>query len=549
MSNKIKYRFLAVLIGVGVLVAGFTRYSDVYFKIKKNFAIFSEAYEQVVLRYVDRVEPDKLLDTALSAMLDSLDPYTMIIDQSKSQKLDVMTSGRYGGVGLEVGVKGDKIVVIAPIEGYSAHRQGIKPGDVIVSVNEISTDKLKPEEIQNIMRGDPGSSVTMTIKRYGLEEPLSFELKREYVEVHNVAYAGLIGPDQAMGYLLLNRFSKNTASEVREAIRSFQSQKELEGLILDLRNNPGGLLGEAVKTVDKFIKPGIKVVETKGRVKEQNHVYRSEEPAIYKNLPLVVLQNGGSASASEVVAGALQDLDRAVIIGQQSFGKGLVQVVRPLPYDMALKMTTSKYYTPSGRSIQSITYTHQDTNYTKPDSAKKAFKTRAGRTVYDSEGIIPDVQLDDKQQSRLEVALQQNSHYFFFANQYASKYDTLSMSRVSDSLYQAFREYLDGKDFQFKTRTEKEYQEFREQFVSDTSDNPARSALQKLDRQIELQKQQMFQQHRSSIEEDLYLELVTRFQGKNGRIREAIRTDHFVQNAIQLLEDPDRYHSILSVKQ
>lgn len=553
MSNKAKSLFLIGILGVGLLTAGYTRYSDVYFKIKKNFSIFSEAYQQVVLRYVDEVDPGELMDVALSAMLDSLDPYTTIVDKAKSKKLDVMTSGRYGGVGLEVGVKGEKIVVVAPMEGYSAYRKGVKSGDVIQSVNDIPTKELSPDEIQNLMRGDPGTTVNITVQRYGVDEPLTFELKREYIEVRNVAFADIIGPEQNVGYILINRFSKNTAEEVRKAILSFREESELQGLILDVRNNPGGLLGEAVKTVDKFVKPGVKVVETKGRVTDQNHVYRSEEPAMLNELPLMVLQNEGSASASEVVAGALQDLDRAVIVGKKSFGKGLVQVVRSLPYDMALKMTASKYYTPSGRSIQSVDYSTRDTvgQQNEPDSAGKAFETRAGRTVYDSEGIIPDINIKDTQQSLLEIALQKNSHFFFFANQYASEHDTLDRQDMNDALYKKFRSYLKSQDFQYKTRTQKEYEDLKHKLISDTDTVSAevRSALDRLEQKIETRKQQLFEQHKQEIKEDLYLELVSRYRGKNGRIREAIRFDPYIQDALQILGQPKEYRSILSLKQ
>jgi len=551
MRKKFKIIAISAALFVGVFAVGATQYSDVLFQIKKNFTIFSEVYRQVTLRYVDKVDPEKLMRKGINSMLETLDPYTVLIDESENQQIDILTTGKYGGVGIEAGSRGGKIVVIAPIEGYSAQKKGVKAGDVITSVNGISVDELTPEDVQSLLHGEPGTTVKITIKRYGLDQELTFELKREYIEVKNVAFAGLIGKEHDIGYIVLTRFSQNTSEEIRNAILRFKSQTKLRGLILDLRNNPGGLLNEAVKTVDKFIEPGIKVVETRGRNSENNSVFKSEEPPLLVNTPLVVLQNSGSASASEVVAGSLQDLDRAVIIGEQSFGKGLVQVIRPLSYNTALKITTSKYYIPSGRSIQSVTYTHDanSSHYNKPDSVKKAYKTRDGRTVYDSQGINPDIDIKEREHSLLQIALLQNSYYFFYANKYTAQHDSLTINQVDDTLFNDFKQYLNSQHFSYETRTEQDLDQLKIHLASTKMKNSGNQYINGLQQMIEQEKEREFKKQSDEIKKLLYLELVSRYKGRSGQIRASSRFDSYIQSAEQLLHHPGRYHAILSGKE
>ncbi|MDX1640006.1 MAG: S41 family peptidase, partial [Balneolaceae bacterium] len=383
----------------------------------------------------------------------------------------------------------------------------------------------------------------------GSDQQLHFELERERIDVKNVAFHGTVGPEREIGYILLSRFSQNTAEEIRKAITSLQQETELKGLILDLRNNPGGLLNEAVATVDKFIEPGVKVVETRGRLSEHNSVYRTEEPAMLGELPLVVLQNGGSASASEIVAGALQDLDRAVIIGEQSFGKGLVQVVRPLSYNTALKITTAKYYIPSGRSIQSVTYTHDENNsqINKPDSMRQAFQTRNGRTVYDGQGIAPDLTIREQSPSLLETALYQNSHFFFFANQYVASHDTLTERSVTDSIFRDFERYLEEKNFQYETRIEQHLEEVEQHFAEIGRAAPVSQHLQQLEQALDREKRQNLQEQKSELKKILYLELVARYRGQSGKHAAAVRFDPFVAKGIEVINNANRYREILAI--
>lgn len=530
---------------------GAVRDSDIYFLIKKNFTIFSEVYREVSLNYVDKVDPEKLMRKGINAMLESLDPYTVFIDEAQNQNIEMITRGSYGGVGLDVGFRGNNIVVIAPREGYPAYRKGIRSGDIIKAVNGINVNKLSPEEVQQMTTGEPGTKVTITIGRYGVDQDLIFELERERIEVKNVAYSGLVGPNKDIGYILLSRFSQNAADEIRKAIANMQSQTSLHGLVLDLRNNPGGLLEEAVKTVDKFVKPGLKVVETRGRLSQHNSVFKTEEPAMAANLPLVVLQNGGSASASEIVAGALQDLDRAVIVGERSFGKGLVQIVRPLSYNTAIKITTSRYYIPSGRSIQSITYTHDENNsqVNKPDSLRKAYKTRNGRTVYDGEGIDPDIPVKTASPTLLETALFQQSRFFFFANQYVSKHDTFHATGVSDQLFGEFKQYLESSHFSYKTQTERYLGQVEKNFENrKLASADVDGHISAIEEAIERNKQKDFNMQKEDLKRILYLELVSRYKGNSGQIEASIAFDPMVKKALDVLKDQNRYKDILAIK-
>lgn len=538
------------MVTIFTVFAGAARNSDIYFLIKKNFTIFSDVFREVSLNYVDEVDPEKLMRRGINAMLQTLDPYTVFVDEAESQDFEIITRGSYGGVGLEVDIRGGSIVVVAPREGYPAYQKGIRSGDIIKAVDGISVENLSSEEVQNLTVGEPGSKVRITIERFGVPQDLTFELIRERVEIKNIGYTGLVGPNKDVGYILLSRFSHNAAEEIREAIANLQAKRQLNGLILDLRNNPGGLLEEAVKTVDKFVGPGLKVVETRGRLHEHNSVFKTEEPAMMRELPLVVLQNGGSASASEIVSGALQDLDRAVVVGEKSFGKGLVQVIRPLSYNTALKITTSRYYIPSGRSIQSVTYTHDEYNsqYSKPDSLRKAFKTRNGRTVYDGEGIAPDVGVDIPVPTLLETALFQQSSFFDFANKYASEHETLNISHVSDELFDQFKSFLKERDFSYRTQTERYLAEVEAglrqgQAAGSTLDNHV-AALEGF---IDQEKEAAFKQQAENLKQILYQELVSRYEGKEGQVAAFVQFDPIIKEALGIVNDRSRYENILGI--
>lgn len=539
--------FLFVLLIGIVLVSSmaFVRQGDLYFQIKKQLTIFSDVYKEVATLYVDEVSPEKMMRSGVDAMLSELDPYTVFIDEGEQQQMEIISQGTYGGIGIDAGFRGDQIVVIAPLEGYPAERAGIRPGDVILSVNEVSVEGMSPEEVQQLTIGDAGTSLTITLKRTGIEDPLTFDLVRERIEVKNIEYAGLIDERDKLAYLQLTRFGQRSADELREKLLGFKNDQGLNGLILDLRNNPGGLLNEAVDIVDKFIEPGVTIVETKGRIENQNSVFVSDEPALFEDLPIVVLMNRGSASASEVVAGALQDLDRAVVVGQTSFGKGLVQTIRPLSYNTSLKITISQYYIPSGRSIQSVDYANGNSVDGRqiPDSLRRAFTTKNGRTVYDGLGIEPDIIIDEDEDSRARMALLQNNKFFFFIADYLAANGN---EMEPDNLYSRFIDYLDEQNFDYRISAEQHLDQLIASSDNFYDERQSLELISELRQSIERKKEQDLQNNREFIEQRLREEWASQTGTKELRIQNRLRTDQAVLKAIELIENNSEYNAIIN---
>lgn len=541
MKKKLTFGLLLVLTAFFITAAS---RSDIFFEIKKNFSIFSDVFTEVSLRYVDEVEPGSLIRTAITAMLEMLDPYTVLIDETKNQEIDIITTGKYAGVGLEIGVQRGEIVVIAPIEGYSAQRKGVKAGDTILEINGINISDLNEQAIEALLFGEPGSTVVLKVKRFGITAPLEFVLERERIDIKSVPYAGFLDEENGIAYLQLTQFTQNCAVEVREALTRLNEQKALQSLVLDLRNNPGGLLDEAVAILDLFLPAGVEVVRIKGRLQENNQTFFTREPAVFPNLKLIVLQNGGSASASEIVAGALQDLDRALIIGERSYGKGLVQTIRPISYNNALKITTSRYYIPSGRSIQSLQYCHLSRNEVQsiPDSLRKPFKTLGGRIVYDGIGIEPDVEIKERELSIPEIALLKDSHYFYFANEYVASHDTITTELVKNEVYQAFKTYLEKEKFQFETEADVTLKRLKKSM--DWGSDEQR-LLTELQNRINQHKQAQLDSVKDFIQAQLYQELASRFMNKKSLYPILLTRDVSVKNALALFNNEQVFQSYL----
>jgi carboxyl-terminal processing protease len=529
-----------------VLVAGslaFTQVNDLFFQIKKQLSIFSDAYKEVATLYVEEVSPERLMTTGLNAMLSELDPYTVFIPEGEQQQMEIISTGSYGGVGIDAGFRGDDIVVIAPLEGYPADRAGIRPGDIILKVNDVDVEGITPEEVQQLTLGDPGTEVSFTIQRIGMEDLLEFNLEREQIEVKNVEYSGRLESNQDIGYIKLTRFGQRSAEEIREQLLEFKSDG-VNSLILDLRNNPGGLLNEAVEIVDKFIGPGVTVVETKGRIQSENSTFASDEPPIFEDLPVIVLMNEGSASASEVVAGAFQDLDRAVIMGETSFGKGLVQTVRPLAYNTSLKITISQYFTPSGRSIQSVDYTGENSAEGRqiPDSLRRAFTTKNGRTVYDGFGIEPDIKVTEDQLSRLQLALMQNNTFFFFVADYIA---TNGDERPND-MYGQFLSYIEREGFDYETQAERSISQLMANSENFYDEDESGELLNQLQESIDRKKNELLAENREFIEQNLMEQWMAQTATSEEKTQYNLQNDAVVLEAIQLIENRERYDSILN---
>ncbi len=538
-----RYKITGILLVIGAFTIAFQP-TDIYFLIKKNFTIFSETYENVALEYVDQVDPEVLMRNGLDAMLETLDPYTVYYNESENEQAEILSRSNYAGIGIEAGYRDGQVVVVAPTEGGPADNMGIRAGDVIISIDGVMTEGLQPEEVQNLTVGEIGSTVVLTIQRFGLDQPLEFEIERKSIEVKNVTYADRIGVNSTIGFIRLSQFGMNSGDEIRDEIMALNADGNMQGLVLDLRDNPGGILQEAVKIIDKFVEPGITVVETRGRIAEYNQSYETQEPVLFDK-PVVILMNGGSASASEVVAGALQDLDRAVILGERSFGKGLVQIVKPMPYNTSLKITISRYYTPSGRSIQSVAYTHKARNasISREEIANRVFKTRNGRQVNEGRGIEPDIEKASETAGLLEVALYQQGSIFDFATQFENENETFDASELSDAIYEDFLRFLQISNFNMNLEEQYLLDELQ---ASIGEIEGAGSHIEGLQTAIEIKKQQMFEEHEALIREILFLELVSRYNGQTERTKASLRFDEQLQDALVLMYDTSEMEAILS---
>ena len=547
----LKSRVGLVLLLVGTLglgiVVGFWMPDDDYFALRKNFQIFGAVYEELIGGYVDPLDPEHLMRTGIDAMLQDLDPYTTFIDEAENTDIDIITRGQYGGVGLNIGIRDGKVIVVSPIEGTSGYKQGVRTGDVITEIEGREAGTLTVNDIRNLMRGEPGTGVNIVIEREGEPEPLHFLLTRQQVKLKNVTYGGFADEQAGIGYIKLERFARDVGAETRAALQELKKSGRLNGLILDLRDNPGGLLEGAVEVAQLFVPQGSVIVSTRGRHPQTERVYRSKLPPIAPDVPLVVLVNDLSASASEIVAGSLQDLDRAVILGTTTFGKGLVQIIKPLPYNTSIKLTTSKYYTPSGRSIQSIDYgMHDGSQVAVPDSLRRTFRTAVGRAVRDGSGIEPDVLVAPGMQSELEKALMRRAAFFFFANHFAAENPHIDPDfTASDELLDQFRAWLEGREFTYRTDAERAVASLEDALAANGYD-AALDEVEALSEAVYAEKRSDFDRYSTDLKEHLRAEIVARYYGESAQIEASFAHDRQVTSAIELLRDSSRYASILS---
>lgn len=547
MKHARKFIIVSALAAFLLISAAFVYQSDLFFQIKKNLTIFSDVYKEVAIQYVDEVSPETLMERSIRAMLETLDPYTVFIDEGEQRQMEILSSGSYGGIGLDAGYRGDQIVIIAPLDGYPAQRAGLRPGDIIKEIDGVSVSGLTPEEVQQLTVGDIGTAINLKIQRPGFDQAMDFTLERERIEVKNIRYAAKIGGDNNFGYIQLVRFGQGASEEIRNTLMDMKQSGSLDGLILDLRNNPGGLLNEAVQIVDKFIEPGVTIVETRGRLESHNSTLVSSEPAMFDDLPMVVLINSGSASASEVVAGALQDLDRALILGETSFGKGLVQTVRPLSYNTSLKITVSKYYIPSGRSIQAIEYAHSDLedDQAVPDSLRRAFKTKNGRVVYDGQGIEPDIEFADERSSLLDLALQKNNRYFFFVNDRLANTPDSEKQTIPNDLFDEFTSYLIENDFTYETPADQYLSALKSNISNFSKESSAQENIEELSALLRDHKISQIYKNEDIIGKKLKTEWISQTREDEEKIEAILELDELVNIAQDFLDNPYQYRTEL----
>ena len=546
--KRIKKRWMFLLMTVPVIYFSFSGPDDRYFDIARNLDIFATLYKEVNALYVDEVNPNTLMRTGIDAMLSSLDPYTNYIPEDDIEDFRTQSSGEYGGIGAVTGRINGKVMVIMLMDGYSAQQSGLKICDEVIAINGVPIKGLTSDQTNELMKGQADRNVSLTVKRYNQADPITLEFKREKVKIENVPYYGMV--TENIGVVKLTEFTEQAGRSVKNAVLDLR-EKGAEKIILDPRGNPGGLLLEAVNTTNVFIPKGMEVVSTKGKVDDNNQTYKTLDNPVDTEIPLAVLINSGSASASEIVAGTLQDYDRAVIIGEKSFGKGLVQVSRPLSYNSQLKVTTAKYYTPSGRCIQALDYSHRrpDGSVGKvPDSLKSEFKTANGRNVYDGGGIDPDIEVRGEDISPIAYVLQTKGLLFDYATKYYYEHPTIESAEsftLSDADYEEFKKWLRTRDYSYTSQVERNLKDMIENASDEKYYDLIKDELKELQEVIVESKGKDLELYASQIRTLLEEEITGRYYLEKGSIESTFDADPDLQAAINVLDDPGELQRLL----
>jgi len=547
-----KYRIPASVLAVVVTISffSFNNPNERYFEITRNLDIFSTLFKEVNAYYVDEISPNKLIKTGIDAMLASLDPYTNYIPEDDIEDYRTMTTGQYGGIGAVIGNRNGKNVIMMPYDGFPAHKAGLKIGDEIRKVNDVDVIGKNTSEISQLLKGQANTKLNVTIKRYGIEDPFVLDITREKITIDNVPYSGLITNN--VGYIKLSDFTTGAGKEVKKSLESLK-KKGAEKIILDLRGNPGGLLNEAVNVSNVFINQGAEVVSTKGKVTDWNKTYKALNQPADTEIPIAVLTSSRSASAAEIVSGVIQDYDRGVLVGEKTFGKGLVQATRPLTYNSQLKITTAKYYIPSGRCIQAINYSQREDDGSVgaiPDSLKSEFTTQNGRKVYDGGGVDPDLEVTQTMPAPITYSLSAKGLIFEYALIYHYNHEEISSASdftLTDKEYQEFVDWLADKDFDYTTKVEKTIENLEKYAKKEKYFDNIKEELKQLEKKVAHNKEKDLIEMKSEIKGMLEQKIVENYYLMNGMFEASFKNDAQVQSAIEILQDSVQYNSYLSV--
>ncbi|MDG1261792.1 MAG: S41 family peptidase [Flavobacteriales bacterium] len=544
MLKKLRKKTWLLILPLAFGAFSFVATED-YFEISKNLEIFTSLYKELNVYYVDETQPGTLMKTGIDAMLKSLDPYTVYYPESKIEDYQFMTTGQYGGIGALINKVDGMITVAEPYEGFAAQTAGLIAGDIIKSIDGENIEGKEVSDISSLLKGQAGTKVMLVVDRPGKGE-MSFEVLRQDVQIPDVPYYGML--DDETGYVSLRSFTKTSGASVRKCILELKDQQGMQQLVFDLRGNGGGLLREAINIVNFFVPKGTEIVSTKGKLQEWNKTHSALNEPIAPDLPLVVLVDGGSASASEIVSGALQDLDRAVIIGSTTFGKGLVQQTKDINYNTKLKLTVAKYYIPSGRCIQKLDYSSREGEKVDQvaDSLIQPFKTAGGRLVYDGRGIAPDLDVSNEDMSNILGGLLRNEIIFKYATEFVQKGQGIEEPEQFDlgDNYQDFVDYALAQDFSYDTRTEKILADLKEMAEAEKYYDGAENAFAALEKQIAPKKEADLQRFREQIEFTVEEEIVSRYYYQKGAIRYGLTHDPYLNRAFEVFGD--EYTSILS---
>ena len=547
MRKRIRLYVAVILVGISAFSV--YSFSDDYFEISRNLDIFATLFRELNIYYVDETNPGDLMKKGIDDMLASLDPYTNYIPESEIEDYRFMTTGQYGGIGSLIGSRNNEVIITDPYEGFPAQKADLRAGDVIVELDGKPIKGKKNDEVSKLLKGQPKTSVKITIRREGEPNLIDKNVVREEIKINSVSYSGII--DNDLGYIRLTGFTENAGQEVKNALQALEAKTKLKGLIFDLCGNPGGLLNEAVNIVNIFVNKGVEVVSTKGKAKEWDKTYHALNNPVDTEIPVAVLVNSSSASASEIVSGSLQDLDRGIIIGQRTFGKGLVQTTRPLSYGAQLKVTTAKYYIPSGRCIQALDYSHRNDDGSVgkiPDSLITQFKTKSGRTVYDGGGVMPDFVTDVRQLSPISQSLLLKYLLFDYATMYRNTHPSIAPAKefhLSDAEYAEFVKWISAKDYDYETKSEKILDDFKTTAEKEKYFSAAAAEFEVLKKKISHDKNADLQKFKDEITELLENEIVSRYYYQSGQIEASFKNDLEIKKATEALKNKDVYSSIM----
>jgi len=545
-----RFRFYVLALVAGIGLYSFRSPEENFFEISRNLDIFSTVLRELTVYYVDPTDPKLLVEECINSMLESLDPYTQFIPEEEAEDYRFITTGQYGGIGALIGQRDEDVIITDPYEGFPAQKSGLQAGDIIRAIDEKAVKGKKYDEISKMLKGQPNTPISIKVERKGESNPINLKLVREEITIKNVPFYGVT--DDNLGYIRLGSFTDDAGQEVKHAVEDLVNKQKVKGLILDLRGNPGGLLNEAVNIVNVFIDKGQEVVSTRGKVKEWDKVYRSLNPTVDTKTPLVVLVSSGSASAAEIVSGALQDMDRAVIIGQRTFGKGLVQTTRPLTYNSQLKITTAKYYIPSGRCIQALDYTHRNPDGSVgkvPDSLISEFKTKMGRKVYDGGGVNPDYVTESPNISSISRALINNYLFFDYATEYKITHAAIGNVRsfsISDEEYEKFIKWQSDKKYEYVTESEKMLEELKLKAEKEKYFEHIKKEYESVKKLLAHDKATDLRLNKEEVKLILENEIVSRYYYQNGRIESSFNDDPDILAGVKALKDPSVFQAMLN---
>ena len=536
-----KFKVLIFFILSFVLTGISSAQNSKSFQISKSLSIFNSILREVDMYYVDTLKHDKMIKNAVDYMLQNMDPYTVYYPEDNSDDITFMTTGEYGGIGSMITKTDEGICISEPYEGMPAQRNGLKAGDIILEIDGIKTSGLSVSDASSKLKGTPNTEIKLKIQRYGQKKPIEFKFLRDKIQIHPISYAAMVAPET--GYILLNDFTDQASMELKNSINGLIKDHGMKNLIIDLRNNGGGLIDEAVKIMGFFVPKGTEIVSTKGKSIYATHTYKTPVEPNFPDLKIAVLVNSGSASASEILAGSMQDLDRGIIIGERTFGKGLVQNIRPVSFGGQVKITTAKYYIPSGRCIQAIDYAERNEDGSLmriPDSLTHEFKTKNGRIVRDGGGIIPDTLTKDDRKINIAYYIFAKNLYFDYATRFAATHTIISKPadfKLTDDDFSNFKAFLKEKNFKYTPQTRKYFDDLFEFAKNEGMDKDAQAEFEALKSKLEPDQDIQLNRFRDEIMELLSLEILKRYYYQKGVIEYSLKDDKDLKTALSILSD------------